>query len=249
MAQLGQSHLSLGELRSCLAVVDRHLEALTEGGATSISLPLLGTGVQGLAPELVIPELLRSLRGWARFPQLTVIRVFAVSLAHVAVLNRAIDRWLDTKEPSDPAPNLLAAVAREVHAASEAIAAGPLRIALKELGEVCAAPSPSGRGIAVQARRLAEAASTELLRKVAPKQPMPSGLNEKLEALRDWIFDSRRWVFSYFKLVQAAGNAAAHHSAATFDRDDPAAIALAAVQVARFADATRNLREGIPKKV
>ena len=59
--------------------------------ASSLTLPLLGTGQQQIDPTRVARELLSALPRWASNPRLRTVRVVTHNLEHVAILNRALD--------------------------------------------------------------------------------------------------------------------------------------------------------------
>jgi hypothetical protein len=142
---------SLEDLRGALDAVGGRLpDILAE--ASSITLPLLGTGNQQLNPRDVARELLSALPRWAENPRLRTVRVFTLELEHVAVLNRALD------DREYGAGN--SALAAACHHLRTRLESGnwsePVRAALKDLVEIASAPDPSMQSIALEGRRIAE---------------------------------------------------------------------------------------------
>src|SRR5262249_4388917 len=144
---------TLEDLRRAFAAVGERLsDVLTR--ASSITLPLLGTGHQQLSPRDVARELLSAIAGWARNPRLRAIRVFTLELAHVAALNRA----LDDRDFSIADSALLAACRVLRIGIGRGNWSEPVRAALKDLLQLASTPDPSMRSIALEGRRIAEVA-------------------------------------------------------------------------------------------
>ena len=142
---------SVKELRTTLRSVGSQLpHVLAE--ATSITLPLLGTGHQGLNPRDVARELLSAFPEWARNQRLRTIRVFTLELEHVAALNRA----LDDRDFSAGDSALFMACDQLRRQLERPSWSEPVRMALKDLLEIASAPDPSLQSIALEGRRIAE---------------------------------------------------------------------------------------------
>jgi hypothetical protein len=142
---------TLVDLRSALdAIGDRLSDMLAE--ASSITLPLLGTGYQRLDPRDVARELLSALPRWARNPRLRMVRVFAHGLEDVALLNRA----LDDRDFSASNSALLSACQELRRRLDREDWREPVRAALKDLLQIASAPDPSLQSIALEGRRIAE---------------------------------------------------------------------------------------------
>ncbi|HVN41119.1 MAG TPA: hypothetical protein VMW19_23385 [Myxococcota bacterium] len=142
---------SVEELRTTLRSVGSRLPHML-AEATSITLPLLGTGNQGLNPRDVARELLSALPEWARNQRLRTIRVFTLELEHVAALNRA----LDDRDFSVRDSALLMACDQLRRQLERRSWSEPVRMALKDLLEIASAPDPSLQSIALEGRRIAE---------------------------------------------------------------------------------------------
>jgi hypothetical protein len=143
------------DLRRALRAVEARLPDMLET-ASSITLPLLGTGDQGLDPRDVARELLSAFPGWARNPRLRTIRVFALALEHVAVLNRALDDR-DYGVVDRPFEQACMALRRSLERRDWS-GSEPLRLALKDLLQIATAPDASRQSIALEGRRIAEIA-------------------------------------------------------------------------------------------
>lgn len=144
---------SLEDLRRALDAIGGRLPDML-ASASSITLPLLGTGNQQLNPREVARELLSALPRWARHPRLRTVRVFTLELEHVAVLNRA----LDDREFSAGNSALLSACRDLSRRLESGYWSEPLRTALKDLLQIASAPDPSMQSIALVGRRIAEVA-------------------------------------------------------------------------------------------
>jgi hypothetical protein len=119
--------------------------------ASSITLPLLGTGYQQLN-RTTCRELLSALPRWARNPSLRTVRVFTLELEHVAVLNRA----LDDRDFSATNSALLSACQELRRRLDREDWSEPVRAALKDLLQIASVPDPSLQSIALEGRRIAE---------------------------------------------------------------------------------------------
>ena len=150
---------SVMDLRTTLRSVGTQLPNML-AEATSITLPLLGTGNQGLNPRDVARELLSAFPEWARNPRLRTIRVFTLELEHVAVLNRA----LDDRDFSVRDSALLIACDQLQGQLNRQTWSEPVRLALKHLLEIASAPDPSLQSIALEGRRIAETVLRALAR-------------------------------------------------------------------------------------
>lgn len=144
---------ALRDLRAALDTVGAHLPEMLAGGATSLTLPLLGTGGQGLDPRSVARELLSAAERWAaKSPRLRTLRVVTRSFEHVAILNRA----LDDRDYGAVSPALDLACAELQRRIERGVASEPVRLALKQLLQIATASEPSFRSIALEGRRVAE---------------------------------------------------------------------------------------------
>jgi hypothetical protein len=143
---------SLENLRAALAAVSGRLPDML-ASASTITLPLLGTGIQQLNPREVARELLSALPRWAQHPRLRTVRVFTLELEHVAVLNRA----LDDREYGVGNSALLSACLDLSRRLERQDWSEPLRTALKDLLQIASAPDPSMQSIALEGRRIVEA--------------------------------------------------------------------------------------------
>lgn len=223
MRQPGQP-FGLEELRSALEAIGSQLsEMLAE--ASSITLPLPGTGQQQLNPKDVARELLSALPKWARSARLRSVRVFTLELAHVAVLNRA----LDDRDFSVSSSALHSACRELGKRLQHPALSEPLRAALKDLLEIASAPEPSLRSIALEGRRIAEIVLQTLAREDRPEFGLFAA------AIRDSETPRADLAIPQLQLLLTQGRAAAAGS--PIDSNDAVIIAFAAI---RAAELTRN---------
>ncbi len=225
---------SLGELRASLSLLERHLDSICESEVHSISVPLLGTGFQGVVPELVVGEMLGAIERWPqRASELKVVRVFARDLEKVAALNMAIDRQYG--RPSPGVSQLLRAALEELKALVDRLQQAEVKEALNDLYQVADVSEPSVKSIAIEGRKVAETCALGLLRVYYPNQSAGE-LWQCLNAIQDDLLKNRAWVFSYLKLLQTYGNKAAHPGQFKTTVADAAAIVVSATRVGSFVE-------------
>lgn len=188
---------SIEDLRTSLSAIGARLpDMLTD--ASSITLPLLGTGTQGLNPRDVARELLSALPRWARVPRLRAIRMFTMEWVHIAALNRALD-----DRAFNEGSSLWYMVRRELSVyVAQGLGSEPVRAALKDLLQIVSAPAPSLRSVALEGRRIAEAVLRHL-----------SGDRDASASERaDWITPDLRLLIEHGRAA-AAGGAVDEHDA------------------------------------
>lgn len=211
MKRPGQ-RFSLRDLRRALETVGSHLPDLL-AAASSITLPLLGTGDQELQPRDVARELLSALPGWARHLQLRTVRVFTLRLEHVAILNRALDgRRFEERTSALVGPSEELQRRLEEGRWSE-----PIRVALEHLLQIASAPDPSMQSIALEGRRLAEAALRTLWQEgVVERDAMRA---DRLEAPlgSGEPFEHLELLLSQGRSAAAGGSVNAHDAAMVID--------------------------------
>jgi hypothetical protein len=147
------------DLRNALEVIGRALPEMLSG-ASSITLPLLGTGSQQVDPTWVARELLSAVSRWASTPGLETVRVVTLEMEHVAILNRALD-----DRDFGVANSAFHLACRELADALEHAAwSEPVRGTLKDLLQIATSDAPSLTSIALEGRRVAETVLRELAR-------------------------------------------------------------------------------------
>jgi hypothetical protein len=158
MKQPGEA-FSREDLRRALDAIGRALpDMLSE--ASSLTLPLLGTGQQQIDPTRVARELLSALPRWASNPRLRTVRVVTHNLEHVAILNRALD-----DRDFGVASSALTIACRGLWLRLEREAwSEPVRAALKDLLQIASVGEPSLPSIALEGRRVAETVLREMAR-------------------------------------------------------------------------------------
>jgi hypothetical protein len=208
-------------LRSALDAIGRALpDMLSE--ASSITLPLLGTGYQGLDPREVARAILSALPRWASSPRLRTVRVVTHNLEHVAIVNRALD------DRDFRASSALDVACRELR---RRLARGewtePVRAALKDLLAIASVNHPSLQSIALEGRRVAEIVLRGLAREEATQ---PDLFARDVDAEQGRRGDL---VMPYLQLLLAHGRAAA--AGQPVDSNDALMIVYAAMRAAEAA--------------
>jgi hypothetical protein len=211
---------SMPDLRAALDTVGAHLPEMLAGGATSLTLPLLGTGGQGLDPRPVARELLSAAERWAaRSPRLRSLRVVTRSFEHVAILNRALD-----DRGHGTANSALALACTELRRRIERAASEPVQLALKQLLQIATASEPSLPSIALEGRRVAEAVLREMGRREAEEAGAQAPLFAPADSPRGESLAPQ------LQLLLERGRAAA--SGAEVDANDAVMVVYAALRAA-----------------
>jgi hypothetical protein len=228
---------TVGELREILETLVRHSREIVPGEGTSVSLPLLGTGDQGLPIREVAEETLRLIRRWSkREPRLKVVRVFAHDLEKVAILNRTIDSVLKYPDGDLAPTSSVKAASEELETVLKGTEDRAIRNALDELKQLASVAAVSPKSVAIQGRVVAEICCDQLFKKSFPDKPLPYTLKDRIAVLQSRISGELPWMFSYLKLLQTCGNHFAHPSAYRLEAGDVAAVLLAAARFASFVD-------------
>lgn len=214
-----------------------HTEHLISRAGTTLSLPMLGTGDQGLEIGTVAGEIIELARRWARSEnRLSVLRVFAYDLKRAAALNRSIDNVLRFPALSNERSDLLRAAADELARSLKRTRNAAIRHALQELHELVHVQDFSAKSVAIQGRIVTEVCIGMILHKFRPDEYPPPGLNERIKLVQSEILNRKPWMFSYLKLLQTCGNHFAHPSTFRLETDDVAAVLLAATRFAAFCE-------------
>lgn len=224
---------SMADINAAFFVLKSGIEAITARGATSISMPLVGTGYAGFDTPEVAWKTLELLRHWAKTtPSLQCVRVFARDADKFATLNRTIDKFFGAK--SEPAASMLLQAAHEELVASKSILSSPIILqGIQDLIELTNASPASPKSIALAGRRLAETCARLLAG--APEMTNCT-LSQLLTTVVQPIVEmaNQRWILSYFRLLQHCGNTAAHEKDVEITTTDAAAVTVAALRVAEF---------------
>jgi hypothetical protein len=220
MSEPGEA-FSVADLRRALQSIRTQLPEIL-ANASSITLPLLGTGQQRLDPREVARELLSALPGWARHPRLRTVRIFTLAPSHVAALNRALDdRDFSTANSALYSARIELRSRIDRRAWSE-----PMRAALKDLLQIASLPEPSPGSIALEGRRVAEVA-LGLLERVEPAgSGLPDARRRRTASPRDEL------AAPHLQLLLAHGRAASMGEPVT--SNDAVMIVYAAMRVAEM---------------
>lgn len=207
----------------------RLLESVSEPGVETLSLPLLGTGNQGISYEVSVNALFSVLNELSN-TGINTIRVFAWNFQSIGILNQKINSILSRPESANT--GLLQAAIDEIYEQYnyELKSAGPIR--LLEIVSLTKAPHSSFTIYGISGRKFAESFCKDLLYKAAQSASIVGitldGMIKQIMA--DKLID-RPYVISYLRLLQSYGNLAAHEGTVKLNHQDAAAIIIAIVRI------------------
>lgn len=227
---------ALTRLLSSMTLLRQSIGALIQTGVRSISLPLLGTGSQGLDVRDVTFETLKLMKEWASTaPSLEVVRLFAYDFEKIAILNRPIGDFLQVR-PQFSASALLSAATEELKQKLASVFDSNARQILEELLQLAASPNARADSIASKGRVFAEQTCGQIFKQFFPGQSCPDSLNPRLALIQQEINKRKQgWVVSYLRLLQACGNSALHDFPVPLNLTDAAAVVVSAIRVAEYA--------------
>lgn len=226
---------SPADISVAFSVLKSRIHEINARGASSISMPLIGTGYVGFDVHEVAWKTLELIRSSAvACPALLVVRVFTRDVEKFATLNLTIDRFFGSQ--SEPAASLLLQAAHEELAvAMKSLSTPAIAGGLGDLVELTSANPASPKSIAVMARTLAETCAKLLAQgSEAETQLFSQLLSTVVQPLVEK--SNQRWILSYFRLLQYCGNAAAHGQGVRLTMTDAAAVTVAALRVAEFTE-------------
>ncbi len=209
----------------------------------SISLPLLGTGSQGISIEISATRIMRVVKCWSsNSTKLKTVRIFAYDLKAASVLNNIIDSYFDVpiEQYSNSARELLRTATEELNHKKEKFK-GQINKALNELYEIANTSNPSIKSIAVSGRILAEECSRCIHEKWYSNTD--SGyltLNERISKIQHRLLKEQSWILSYLRLLQSCGNSAAHPGKAVLNMVDACAVLISGIRVAEYTAKVEN---------
>lgn len=226
------------------AVAFNRMRALRSGinakGLTSISMPLIGTGPQGLSYSQAALNVVGVIQDWARHcPKLSAVRVVAYSLESAATLNRTIDAFFGDPlpEPSDAVTRLFEASVDELRDRRMAYT-GEIRERLDALYDVATVRPVSVPSIGLAGRLLAETCAAGLFLHWETQSPKGRSLHELISSIQGRFVgkssEHPAYVLSYARLLQTCGNALAHGD--NLGLADASAVLLAGMRFAEFAN-------------
>lgn len=204
----------------------------------SISLPLLGTGLQGLEVRESAINIMEAVRHWSHTSlTLKEVRVFAYDLVSASVINREIDRFFGSPfDENKTSTGLLYALADDLKSQKDKFS-GEIRKYLELISQIATSPTPSVKSIAIEGRKLAEVCSRIIYKNWFPDKQNFSQmtLNQVVSCLQHKLLQEHAWILSYLRLLQSCGNNAAHSNIHTpLNIVDACAILIASMRVAEF---------------
>ncbi len=231
---------SPADISVAFSVLKSRIQEITARGASSISMPLIGTGYVGFDIHEVAWKTLELIRHWAaNSPALRTVRVFTRDVEKFAALNLTIDRFFGS-QPEPAASLLLHAAHEELSGALRLFRIRELAAGLQELSQLTEMVPASPKSVALLGRRLAETCAKMLAKPLAASAPTLSQLLAgPIQEIVETV--NQRWILSYFRLLQHCGNAAAHEQGAPLTLTDAAAVTVAALRVAEFTEKRLHL--------
>ncbi len=204
----------------------------------SISIPLLGTGKQGLSYESAIEGILNMCLSLNK-TKIKTIRIFAYSFESIGILNRKINQMLSRHSIINN--NLLSASIEEAKEMAKcAYSIASLKV-LNDLISISTSNNASLNILGITGRRFAEKISSDFACIYGLEFLPNSTLELKIKELNMHIRNDRPYVFSYLRLLQSYGNQTAHYNPFELNNQDAAAIIIAIVRIIDFYESKLNL--------
>ena len=212
------------------------LESYTSEKDESISLPLLGTGNQGISLEESVSELLNSFQQ-LKNTKLKIIRVFAKDFESIGVLNKKINELLNRNEVTHT--TLFKAVINE---SRKTIINQVSQLSLTTINNIISlsdSDHSSFNILGLMGRIFAESVCNEFLQ-IYSIDLEPSTLNSKISALSLKLRDERPYVESHLRLLQIYGNQVSHAGNPDLNDQDAASIIISIVRIVDFYESKIN---------
>jgi hypothetical protein len=170
----------------------------------SISLPLLGAGLQKLEVRESAINIMESVRHWSHTSStLKEVRVFAYDLVSASVINREIDRFFGSPfDENKTSTGLLYALADDLKSQTDKFS-GEIRKYLELISQIATSPTPSVKSIAIEGRKLAEVCSRIIYKNWFPDRQNFSQmtLNQVVSCLQTRLLQEQAWILSYLEAV------------------------------------------------
>jgi|GEM_PF-3336375 len=196
----------------------------------SISMPLLGTGNQGISLIDSISELLKTLTQLKK-TKLKIVRVFARDFESIGALNKKINEVLNRNEAVH-ASLLNAAIEETRQIAGNQLS--PLSATtINNLLSISLAENTSLNICGLNGRLFAETICNEFL-VIYNITNTTANLDSKIKELTTVLKNDRPYVLSYLRLLQTYGNQVAHAGNPDLNYQDAAAIMIAIVRIVDF---------------
>jgi hypothetical protein len=203
----------------------------------SISIPLFGTGNQGLSLSESTLALMPILKTWAvNSEKLKTVRVFANTMEAASILNRTIDGYFgsDYSNESSTSNHLLSAAVEEL---KQKVNDFPelIQKEMSDLLSVSSINSVSIKSIAISGRIIAEIVSEKLIEYWYPEKMEENlTLNSMIGIFQFKLMKERSYILSYLRLLQSCGNMTAHNNRNSLNTADASAIVISTIRVAEF---------------
>lgn len=211
-------------------------DAFDKFAIKSISLPLLGTGNQGISLEDSAINIMRIVKTWSvQSKTLETVRIFAYDLKAASILNNIIDSYfgIPSEQYSDSVRELFHTVTKELK--------DKIKEDLEELYNIANNKVPSIKSIAVAGRRLAEECSVRISKKwYANSSHNDMPLHLLISKIQDRLKKKKPWILSYLRLLQSCGNTGAHRGKQVLNMVDACAVLIATIRVAEFTITIEN---------
>ena len=199
----------------------------------SISMPLLGTGNQGISREESISELLKTLNKLKK-TKLKIIRVFARNFESIGALNKKINELLNRNEAVHT--SLLDAAIEETRQIASNQLSTLSANTISNLLSISTAENTSLNICGLNGRIFAETICNEFL-VMYNITNITTNLDSKIRELSTVIRQDRPYVLSYLRLLQTYGNQVTHTGNPNLNYQDAAAIIIAIVRIVDFYEA------------
>lgn len=221
---------TIGTLKSRYRELVNFLENHPKGEDESISLPLLGTGRQGLSLEESVTELLSTFNKLKK-TKLKIIRVFAWDFESIGVLNKKINEQLKRTEIVHT--SLLNEAMNEARKILRGKISQLSFDTITDLISLNDSHFSSYSSIGIKGRVFAENVCDEFLKMYGIKLES-STLHLKISGFAEKLRIERPPVESHLRLLQTYGNKAAHSIGREFNHLDAASIVISILGVIGF---------------
>lgn len=221
---------TLGTLKNRYNELVSYLENQPTEDDESISMPLLGTGNQGLSLEESVTELLDTFKKIKK-TKLKIIRVFAWDFESIGVLNKKINEQLKRTEIIPT--SLLTEAMNEARKMLRGQITSLSFETITDLISLNDFDHAAYFSFGIKGRIFAQRVCDELLRMYAIELE-PSTLHAKISGLAEKLRKDCPPAESHLRLLQTYGNLAAHGIGDRLNHQDAASIVIAILRVAAF---------------
>jgi hypothetical protein len=211
--------------------VKRNISKIIDKSNVSISIPLIGTGVQGLAKEIVAVELLKLAKSFVN----TAIRemnIFAYDFESISLLNININQFLNRNSIDAINIELLSAIIEELKIIASGNNSKGLGLEVQRFLQLLTAPKISLESIATFGRKLCELFVDILLNENGLNIVENAKLEDRIKTITPILLKSKTpFLLSYLRLLQSCGNVAAHNINTNLSLHDIVAISISVIRI------------------